>query len=214
MFDRATILSACASYKRAFTTQYHASQVQILYASKAYLSPLIVQLIAQQDMGLDVVSGGELLVVQRASFPMDHVVFHGNNKSADELRLAVRLGVGRIVLDNWSEVERLVRLVQGLSPTPAVLLRVAPDVETDTHRYFQTGHAASKFGFPLAEAKDAMLHILREGSLHLVGLHAHSGTMLREARPYQQTLERLLVLAHEVYQETQWWPEEISPGGG
>ena len=165
-------------------------------------------------MGPDVVSGGELLVAQPASFPMDHVVFHGNNKSADELRLAVRLGVGRIVLDNWREVERLVRLVQGLSPTPAVLPRVAPDVETDTHRYFQTGHAASKFGFPLAEAKDAMLHILREGSLHLVGLHAHSGTMLREARPYQQTLERLLVLAHEVYQETQWWPEEISPGGG
>lgn len=214
VFDWATILSACTSYKRAFTTQYHASQVHILYASKAYLSPLIAQLIAQQDMGLDVVSAGELLVAQRASFPMEHVVFHGNNKSEDELRLALRLGVGRIVLDNWSEGERLVRLVQGLSTTPAVLLRVAPAVETDTHRYLQTGHAASKFGFPLAEAKNAMLHILREGSLRLVGLHAHSGTMLREARPYQQTLKRLLVLAHEVYQETQWWPEEISPGGG
>jgi diaminopimelate decarboxylase len=214
VFDCATIMSACTSYKRAFTTLYHASQVHIFYASKAYLSPLIAQLIAQQEMGLDVVSPGELLVAQRASFPMDHVFFHGNNKSEDELRLALRLGVGRIVLDNWSELERLLRIVQGLSTTPAVLLRVAPDVETDTHRYLQTGHAASKFGFPLAEAKNAILHILGEGSLRLVGLHAHSGTMLREARPYQQTLKRLLVLAHEVYQETQWWPEEISPGGG
>jgi diaminopimelate decarboxylase len=97
-----------------------------------------------------------------------------------------------------------------------VLLRVAPDVATDTHRYLQTGHASAKFGFPLGngEARAAIERILREGYLHLLGLHAHSGTMLRETRPYEETLERLLMLASDVNAQTGWWPEEISPGGG
>jgi diaminopimelate decarboxylase len=216
LFDRATITNACTSYKRAFMTHYHASPVRILYASKAYLSPLIARLMAEQRMGLDVVSGGELAVAERAGFPMQDVSFHGNNKSEDELRLALRFGVGRIVLDNWTELERLTRIVSssGMLQKPAVLLRVAPNVETDTHRYLQTGHAASKFGFPLDEVKAALTRIIREGELRLMGLHAHTGTMLREVRPYQECLERLLLLADDIYRETEWWPEEISPGGG
>ncbi len=167
-------------------------------------------------MGLDVVSGGELLVAHHASFPMENVSFHGNNKTEEELRLALRSGVGRIVLDNWSELERLTRIAREMGKTPHVSLRVAPDVETNTHRYLQTGHAASKFGFPLGngEAKAAIERILREKQLHLAGLHAHTGTMLRETRPYEECLERLLILAADIYDETRWWPEEISPGGG
>jgi diaminopimelate decarboxylase len=128
----------------------------------------------------------------------------------------LRFGVGRIVLDNWSEMERLTRIVQGTAEKPEVLLRVAPNVETETHRYLQTGHAASKFGFSLSngDAKAAVMRIIREGKLRLLGLHAHTGTMLREVRPYQECLERLLLLADDVYSEAGWWPEEISPGGG
>ncbi len=189
---------------------------RILYASKAYLSPLIAQLIAEQGMGLDLVSGGELLVASSANFPMERVSFHGNNKSEDELGMALDLNVGRIVLDNWNELERLSRLARSRGKRPGVLLRVAPDVETDTHRYLQTGHASSKFGFPLfnGEAKSALLHIIRADTLQLLGVHAHSGTMLRNVRPYQETLERLLALVGEVHAETGWWPEEMSPGGG
>ncbi len=163
-----------------------------------------------------VVSGGELLVAQHANFPMEQVSFHGNNKSEDELRLALRFGVGRIVLDNRNELERLTRIVQGTTKKPEVLLRVAPDVETETHRYLQTGHAASKFGFPLSngDAKAAVMRIIREGRLRLLGLHVHTGTMLRDVRPYQECLERLLLLADDIYGEAGWWPEEISPGGG
>src|SRR6185312_14740528 len=153
IYDRATIVNACKRYVQAFHEYYHASPVHILYASKAYLSPLIAGLVAEQGMGLDVVSGGELALAQRANFPMQRISFHGNNKSVDELRLALRLGVGRIVLDNWSELERLTLLAGESGRRPKVLLRVAPDVDTDTHRYLQTGHAASKFGFPLSNGE-------------------------------------------------------------
>ncbi|HLX39889.1 MAG TPA: hypothetical protein VKR42_05125, partial [Ktedonobacteraceae bacterium] len=93
---------------------------------------------------------------------------------------------------------------------------VTPEVETETHTYLQTGHASSKFGFPLGngEAKAAALQVIREKQLQLLGLHAHSGTMLRDVTPYQECLEHLLELAAELYQEAQWWPQEISPGGG
>ncbi|WP_165423285.1 diaminopimelate decarboxylase [Ktedonosporobacter rubrisoli] len=216
IFDRATITRACQRYRQAFQEQYHASPVHILYASKAYISPLIAQLVAEQGLGLDVVSGGELLVAKRVGFPMEAISFHGNNKSEAELRLALQLGVGRIVLDNWHELERLTRIAQESGQRPGVLLRVAPEVETDTHRYLQTGHASSKFGFPLGngEAQAAIECIVREGILHLRGLHAHTGTMLREVRPYQEALERLLALAVQMYTSLHWWPEEISPGGG
>ncbi len=214
IFDRATIIDACQHYQQAFDAQYHASAVHIVYASKAYISPHIAQVMSEQGFGLDVVSGGELIVAQQAAFPMAHVSLHGNNKSEDELRLALKLGVGRIVIDNWSELERLTCLAQEMHIQPSVLLRVAPEVETETHHYLQTGHASSKFGFALAEAKHACKHILRSATLHLVGLHAHSGTMLREVRSYQECLACLLALANEIHNETGWWPTEISPGGG
>jgi diaminopimelate decarboxylase len=216
IFDRATIVRACQEYTRAFREIYHASESLILYASKAYLAPLIARLVAEQGMGLDVVSGGELLLAQRVNFPMSRVSFHGNNKSEEELRLALRAGVGRIVLDNESELERLTLLARANGMRPGVLVRVAPEVETDTHQYLQTGHASSKFGFHLGngEARAVLLRILREDHLDLLGLHAHTGTMLREARPYAECLERLLALSTDIYHETGWWPREVSPGGG
>ena len=216
VFDGETIVNACRKYQRAFAEHYTASPVRFLYASKAYVSPHIARLIAEQGMGLDVVSGGELQVARLGNFPVERIAFHGNNKSQEELRLALRMGVGRIVLDNVSELEALTRLARDTGLNPAVLLRIAPDVQTETHRYLQTGHAASKFGFALenGEAKAALTRILAEGQLRLLGLHAHSGTMLRETRPYEECIERLFGLAFEMYEETRWWPQEISPGGG
>ena len=86
VFDRATIINACQHYQEAFRQYYYASSVRIIYAAKAYLSPLIVRTMAEQGMGLDVVSGGELSVAHHAGFPMENVSFHGNNKSEDELQ--------------------------------------------------------------------------------------------------------------------------------
>ena len=121
IFDLLTIINACKSYKQAFQTHYTLSTTEILYASKAYLSPLIARLMAEQGIGLDIVSGGELQVAQRAHIPMQRVSFHGNNKSVAELRMALELGVGRIVLDNWSEIENLTRLASQSGQQPGVL---------------------------------------------------------------------------------------------
>ena len=216
VFDRATMVDACRRYQQAFAEYYTASTVRFLYASKAYLSPLVARVMMEEGMGLDVVSGGELQVARLAQFPVERIAFHGNNKSPEELRLALQVGVGRIVLDNERELETLTGLAREMGLRPAVLVRVAPDVQTDTHRYLQTGHAASKFGFALGngEAKAILIRILYEGQLQLVGLHAHSGTMLRETRPYEECLERLFALAFAMHKETGWWPQEISPGGG
>lgn len=216
IFDRETIQNACERYWWALQKHYRASEVRLLYAAKAYISPEMARLIAEMGLGLDVVSGGELLVAKRAGFPVERISLHGNNKSEDELRLALQLGVGRIVLDNGSEIARLTRIAREQHIRPNVLLRVAPAVETDTHRYLQTGHSASKFGFPLStgEAKAAALQIVSEDQLQLRGLHAHSGTMLRETRPYEECLVRLLMLASEIHAVSGWWPEEMSPGGG
>ena len=216
VFDRQTMVNACRRYQQAFAEHYTASAVRFLYASKAYLSPLLARVMLEEGMGLDVVSGGELQVAWLAQFPVERIAFHGNNKSKEELRLALQVGVGRIVLDNASELETLTGLAREMGLRPAVLVRVAPDVQTDTHRYLQTGHAASKFGFALGngEAKAVLMRIMSEGQLRLVGLHAHAGTMLRETRPYEECLARLFALAFELYEETGWWPQEISPGGG
>lgn len=216
LFDQTTIEHACQAYKRAFHEAYHASECLILYASKAYLSPLLARVLAAQGLGLDVVSGGELLLAQQVDFPLDRVSFHGNNKSLEELRLAIQAGVGRIVLDNWNELENLTQLARESASQPRVLLRVAPEVETATHHYLQTGHASSKFGFHLenGEARAALLRIVQDKQLDLLGLHAHAGTMLRDPQPYASVLERLLALASDIHSETGWWPREISPGGG
>lgn len=216
IFDRETVKNACKGYWLALKEHYRASPVRLLYAAKAYIAPELARLIAEMGLGLDVVSGGELLVAKQAEFPMERISLHGNNKSEDELRLALQLGVGRIVLDNWSELARLTQIAQEQHVRPDVLLRVAPAVETDTHRYLQTGHSATKFGFPLStgEAKAAALQIVQEDRLRLRGLHAHNGTMLRETRPYEECLVRLLTLAGELHAESGWWAEEISPGGG
>jgi diaminopimelate decarboxylase len=105
LYDRATIINSCRRYQRAFTGYYTASPVRFLYASKAYLSPLVARLVMEEGMGLDVVSGGELQVARLVHFPAERIAFHGNNKSLEELRLALQTGVGRIVLDtgaSWS----------------------------------------------------------------------------------------------------------------
>ncbi len=175
VFDEEELRESCRDYREAFTSRYANSAV--VYASKAYLAPWIAALMEEEGMGLDVVSGGELAVARRAGFPMERVLFHGNNKSEQELREALGGGiqdgrtasgggadvvrgraasggeadapVGRIVIDNFHELAMLERIAGELGVTQRVLVRVSPNIDAHTHVKTTTGVLDTKFGFTL-----------------------------------------------------------------
>jgi diaminopimelate decarboxylase len=165
------------------------------YASKAFLCGAMAKLVAQEGLGIDVASGGELAVALRAGFPPERIVLHGNNKSLDELRAALDAGVGRIVVDSFDEIDRLTHLVAAEGGTrPAVLVRVTPGVEAHTHDYIATGQADSKFGFGLGtgQARAAVDRLQRPDSpARVVGLHVHIGSQIFVADSFAKALDLL-----------------------
>ncbi|MBI4759210.1 MAG: diaminopimelate decarboxylase [Chloroflexi bacterium] len=213
-YDEATLRHNCARHLKAFSSRY--PDVRVLYAGKAYLGLALLSLLVKEGLGLDVVSGGELALAQRAGFPMELVYFHGNNKSAQELELALKLGVGRIVVDNLHELERLNQTALGLGAKASVLLRLSPNVDPHTHRFITTGLVDSKFGFPLqtGAAEEAVGQVLASPGLQLLGFHAHIGSQICELEPYRATMEALLAFAGRVRERFGFVPAEISPGGG
>ncbi|MEY2474825.1 MAG: diaminopimelate decarboxylase [Actinomycetota bacterium] len=150
----------------------------VAYASKAFLCKAMAALAHEEGMCIDVSTGGELHVALAADVPADRLVLHGNNKSEAELARALEVGVGRIVVDSFDEIDRLERL----SPDapPKVLMRVTPGVEAHTHEYVMTGQEDSKFGFSIASgaAAEAADRLRRSGAVDLVGVHAHIGSQI------------------------------------
>lgn len=214
VYDEATIRARCRAYRTALASHYLAP-AEVSYASKAFLCTAMAQLAAQEELGLDVVSGGELHTALRAGFPIERIHFHGNNKSPAELIAALEAGVGRIVVDNFFELETLGRLATERDVTAAVWLRLSPGVDVHTHEYRKTGLLDSKFGFPMStgHAADAARQALAHPHLALVGLHAHIGSQILEIQPFLQTVEALLDFAAELAPHG-FALRELSPGGG
>ena len=150
------------------------------YASKAFLCRAVARLVHEEGMRIDVATGGELQVVLAAGVPAERTVLHGNNKSLDELRLALTAGVGRIVVDSDDELDRIESLVASGLPVPRVLLRINPGIEVHTHEHVRTGNLDSKFGFPLptGQADDALARARASAAVDLVGLHMHIGSQV------------------------------------
>ncbi len=150
------------------------------YASKAFLCRAIARLVTEEGMRIDVATGGELQVVLAAGVPAERTVLHGNNKSSDELRLALEVGVGRLVVDSDDEMDRIEALVASGLPAPRVLLRINPGIEVHTHEHVRTGNLDSKFGFPLptGQADDALARARSSNAMDLVGLHLHIGSQV------------------------------------
>ncbi len=150
------------------------------YASKAFLCRAMARLAAEEGMGIDVATGGELAVVLAAGVPAERTVLHGSNKSSDELRFALEVGVGRVVVDSDDELDRIESLVAAGSPVPKVLLRINPGIEVHTHEHVQTGNLDSKFGFPLptGQAHEAVARARASSAVDLVGLHLHIGSQV------------------------------------
>jgi diaminopimelate decarboxylase len=215
VFDESTLRDRCQRYKAALAASYP-GPFQVAYAGKAYLCLALAKLLAEEQLGLDVVSGGELYLARQASFPLTAIHFHGNNKSAAELEMALDWGVGRIVVDNHHELELLERLAEKRGQRASIWLRLSPDIDLHTHVYNKTGLADSKFGFPLAsgDAERAVQAALASPHLELVGLHTHLGSQAFETKPFVAAVEALLAFAGEMGRKYGFRLQELSPGGG
>ena len=170
----------------------------VVFASKAFPCTAVLALLAQEGLWCDVATGGELHLALRAGFRPERIVVHGNAKSEGELRMALRHRVGLIVLDNFDELHRLERLLgEGASADRGgqpVLVRVTPGVRGDTHEKISTGQADSKFGFAMAEAREALARVQSVAGLALAGVHAHIGSQLIELAPFRAAVAQLAEL--------------------
>ncbi len=182
----------------------------VAYASKAFLCQAMARLAHEEGMMIDVASGGELHVALTAGVPADRCVLHGNNKSTDELAMAMRAGVGRIVVDSFDEMDRIDALVADGLPVPSVLLRITPGVEAHTHEFVMTGQDDSKFGFGLASgaASAALARARERSSMCLAGLHVHIGSQVFSVDNFAKAVEVVAPLARAADLE------ELCVGGG
>ncbi len=214
VFDEADLRATCQEFLREFRRRHRQSSV--VYAAKAYIGRALAALLAEEGLGLDVVSGGELAIARSVDFPMERVDFHGNNKSAQELREALEAGVGRIVVDNFHELLLLNDAAQALGRRQKVLLRVTPGVDPHTHAHISTGALDSKFGLPLAggRAEEALVEALAAPGLEVVGLHCHVGSQIFEKEVYAKAIAIVVEFASRMRQRHGLELREFSPGGG
>ena len=212
LFDEFSLRSKCNEFKAEFSQRY--ADATIVYSCKAFINKALTLLFMEEGFGLDVVSSGEIGIVRSVGFPMDRVYFPGNNKSAEELILALESGVGYIVVDNFHELKMLGEIAKGQGYMPDILLRLSPEVDPHTHRHIITGNVDSKFGIPLANGEEAVATAMSMPELNLLGLHFHIGSQIAETEPYQQAIEFILHFAAEMRQKHGFDLRELNVGGG
>jgi diaminopimelate decarboxylase len=210
VLDEADFRSRARAFRDAF------ADYDVFYAGKAFLCTTVARWVAEEGLSLDVCSGGELAVAERAGFDMARVGFHGNNKSLAEIERAVTLGVGRIILDSFHEIERVAEVAERLGRTQPVMVRVTAGVEAHTHEYIATAHEDQKFGFSITNgaAYDAVRRVAEAPSLHLLGLHSHIGSQIFDSSGFEVAARRVLALHARVSDELAVTMPEMDLGGG
>lgn len=212
VIDEATLRGICKDYKKAFSGY---EKINMMFASKSLCTMATSAILAQEGFGFDVVSAGEIYTVYKAGVDMSKVLFNGNNKSFDELTLALELGVGRISVDNFFELALLDEIAKSQKKTVDILLRITPGIECHTHEYIQTGHLDSKFGFDLTQIDEAVELILNNyTNLKLHGLHAHIGSQIFETKVYHDEIEILIKEIARLDEKFGLKLDEINVGGG
>lgn len=206
VFDRSTFEARARTYTQALEASH------VHYAGKSFCSLAVCQLVDGLGLSLDVCSGGELATALAAGFPPSRITFHGNNKSEVELKAAQEVGVGRVVVDSFEEIERLV----SCGVKTKLMIRVTPGVEAHTHEFVQTGQEDSKFGFTLHDgiALDAIKRASEVPGCDLAGLHAHIGSQIFELAAFDLAIERLSELAAEAKRAHGFEVRELNLGGG
>ncbi|MER6391912.1 diaminopimelate decarboxylase [Streptomyces sp. NPDC001523] len=209
VLDEGEVRARCRTYRDAFP------DTDVLYAAKAFLSRAVVRWVDEEGLGLDVCSAGELELAVTAGFPADRVVLHGNAKSPHDIEAALRLGVGRIVIDGPSEVARLAAAV-GTGGFQRVMVRVVPGISAGGHEKIRTGTEGQKFGLSPADgsAQRVIARILGQPQLELTGLHCHIGSQITEVGPYETAVRRMVDLMARIRDEHGVVLPELDMGGG
>jgi diaminopimelate decarboxylase len=209
VYDEATVRQRASEYRAAMD-----GAGQVLYSAKAFASPQFLRVIAEEGLGLDVVSAGELHLALKSDFPRDRIHFLGNNKSLEDLEAAYAAGA-TIVIDGDHEFQLLHGVVPDGHRVP-VMLRLSPGVKPDTHDHISTGQLDSKFGFSIESgaARQAVAKALQHPRLELVGLHSHIGSQIFALRAYEQAMQIMLDLLVELRDALGYEPRKLGAGGG
>ena len=212
VIDEKTLRTVCKEYIEAFT-EY--PNVSILYASKALATSAIFKIVTQEGLGLDVVSGGEIYTAYKAGIDMSKLMFNGNNKQDWELESALDVGIGRISVDNFHDIELLGKITEQNNKTADILLRITPGIDCHTHEYIQTGHLDSKFGFDLTQVDDAVKLIKTTyPKINIKGLHAHIGSQIFDTAGYVDEAKILVKELARINKEYGLTLSELNLGGG
>ncbi|MBO1767567.1 diaminopimelate decarboxylase [Allobranchiibius sp. GilTou38] len=219
VLDEPDIRRRAAAFREAFTDAFEAigTRVDVYYAGKAFLCTAMARLLQEEGLRLDVCSGGELTVAQRAGVPGEQIALHGNNKSPAEIAQALDAGIGRIVVDSFEEIDRVAAAARERSVVARVMLRVKTGVEAHTHEYIATAHEDQKFGFSLADGQvgEAVRRVLAAPeALQLLGFHSHIGSQIFESDGFREAARRLISLQLAVASEHGVQLPELDLGGG
>ena len=215
VFDENEIRNNLREFKKSIDENYGGNGL-VVYASKAFCCKEMCRICAQEGTGIDVVSGGELYTALSVGLPTDRIVFHGNNKTHDELVMAVTNNVGRIIVDNVTELESLNEVAASQGKTVGIMLRIKPGIDAHTHDFIRTGQIDSKFGFALetGEAMAAVKEALKMPNIKLRGLHCHIGSQIFDLDPFELAATVMLDLFKDIKDQTGVELEELNLGGG
>lgn len=212
VMDEVTLRKIAREYKDAFSSY---KKVNMMYASKALMTSQIAKILHEEGFGFDVVSGGEIFTIHNAKVDMNYATFNGNNKTYDEIELALNLNVGRISVDNFYEIKLLDEIAKKKNKVQKILLRITPGIECHTHEYIQTGHLDSKFGFDLTQIDEAVNLIKNEcKNLEIKGLHAHIGSQIFETQVYYDEIGVLIKELKRINEVHNLNLDEMNIGGG
>ncbi|WP_232696256.1 diaminopimelate decarboxylase [Brevibacillus daliensis] len=214
VYDEALIRAKCRSFVEAFKES--GFSFQVAYASKAFCTMAMCKLVEEEGLSLDVVSSGELYTALMAGFPVERIHFHGNNKTTEEIVMALDAQIGCFVADNFYELELLNDFALERGTKANVLLRLTPGVEAHTHEYISTGQQDSKFGFDIisGQALDAVRKTIELPALHLLGIHSHIGSQIFETDGFLLAINRLSAFLEEVKDALHYECEVLNVGGG
>lgn len=215
VMDETQIRAHCRAFVQSMKDNYD-GHGRVLFASKAFCCKEMCRIIASEDMGLDVVSGGELYTALSAGFPADRIYFHGNNKTDLEIKTALEAGIARFIVDNFPELETIERIAAAMGKTADIMFRIKPGIDAHTHSFIRTGQIDSKFGVALetGEAMQIVKRAIELEHINLCGLHCHIGSQILDVDPFEHAAEVMLKFISDIKAETGFVVRELNLGGG